>query len=107
MIYKGRCHRDLKVLFWNTHKNADINETICELVIENNASIVVLAEYAANINDLLNALQLQHKIKMQLYNSNCERIIIIGSVNNVEMRFDCDHSTIHIINEKIYYVARI
>lgn len=90
----------MKVLFWNTHKNADINETIRELIIENDASIVVLAEYVANINDLLNALQLHHKIKMQLYNSNCERIIIIGSVNNVEMRFDCDHSTIHIINEK-------
>lgn len=90
----------MKVLFWNTHKNADINETICELVIENNSSIVILAEYVADINALLNSLQLKYKINMQLYNNNCERIIIIGTVNNVEMRFDCNHSTIHIINEK-------
>ena len=50
---------DLKVLFWNTYKNADINYVIAELVAENNISIVVLAEYIAEIDDLLKILLLQ------------------------------------------------
>ena len=90
----------MKVLFWNTHKNKNVNSTICELITENNISIVVLAEYVANVDDLLSALTLQFGISMQRYSSCCERITIIGAVNDVEMRFDCDHSTIHIINGK-------
>lgn len=90
----------MKVLFWNTHKNTNINPTIGELIAENNASIVVLAEYTANSDDLLSSLRLQYGITMQRYNSCCERITIIGTVSNVEMRFDCDHSTIQIINGK-------
>ncbi len=90
----------MKVLFWNTHKNTEINEMICELTAENDASIVVLAEYAASIDDLLNSLLLQHGIKMQRYFSCCERITIIGTVRKVEVRFDNDHTTIQIINGK-------
>ena len=90
----------MKVLFWNTYKNANINSTICELASENSASIIVLAEYVANINDLLSDLYLQYGIKMQQYYSCCERITMIGLIENVEMRFDNDHATIQIINEK-------
>ena len=90
----------MKVLFWNTHKNTNINETISELAAENNASIVVLAEYVDSVDGLLSSLLLQYGIKMQRYGSCCERITIIGSVSNVEVRFDSDHTTIQIINGK-------
>ena len=90
----------MKVLLWNTNKNTNINETICELAAENNASIVVLAEYVANIDNLLSSLLLQHGIKMQRYGSCCERITMIGSAGDVEVRFDSDHTTIQIINGK-------
>ena len=36
----------MKYLFWNTHKNDDINDVLSELIIENNISMVLLAEYA-------------------------------------------------------------
>ena len=96
----------MKVLFWNTYKNTTINSTICELAVENNASIIVLAEYASNIDDLLNTLQSQYGIKMQRYYSCCERITIIGTIDNVEARFDSDHTTIQILMGEIYCVAR-
>ena len=79
---------DLKVLFWNTYKNADINYVIAELVAENNISIVVLAEYIAEIDDLLKILLLQYGLKMRLYDNCCDRITIIGKIKDVEMRFD-------------------
>ncbi|WP_346677246.1 hypothetical protein [Erysipelatoclostridium sp. An173] len=91
---------DLKVLFWNTYKNADINSIIAELVAENNISIVVLAEYIAEIDDLLKILLLQYGLKMRLYDNCCDRITIIGKIKDVEMRFDNDHTSIQIINGK-------
>ena len=30
----------MRVLFWNTHKNENINQTLCDLVAENNISII-------------------------------------------------------------------
>lgn len=90
----------MKVLFWNTHKNTNINSTLCELIVENNVSVIVLAEYTADFNDLLNVLLLKYGIKMQRYCSCCKRITIIGEPNNVEARFDSDHTTIQIINGK-------
>ena len=99
-LYQRRCCEYLKVLFWNAHKNVDINSTICELVAENNISIVVLAEYTANIDDLLDTLRLQYGLQMRRYYSCCDRITMIGEVNDVEVRFDNDHTTIQIINGK-------
>ena len=46
----------MKYLFWNTHKNDDINDVLSELIIENNISMVLLAEYAANADELINKL---------------------------------------------------
>jgi hypothetical protein len=80
------------VLFWNTHKNKDINPTICELIVENCASIVVLAEYTANVDDLVNTLLSHYGIEMCRYSSCCERITIIGSISDVEARFDDEHN---------------
>lgn len=97
---RRRCKQDLKVLFWNTHKNEDINSAICELIVENCASIVVLAEYADNIDDLINALFSYYGIEMCRYNSCCERITIIGTIDDVEVRFDNEHTTIQIINKR-------
>lgn len=89
----------MRVLFWNTHKNANINPTICELAVENNISIIVLAEYIASLDGLLESLK-QHGIEMGPFVSCCERIRILGVADNVEPRFENDHTTIQIVNEK-------
>lgn len=46
----------MKYLFWNTHKNIDINPILRDLITENCISIVVLAEYTADINDLIRSM---------------------------------------------------
>ena len=43
----------MRYLFWNTHKNEQINPVLCDLIIENGISVVVLAEYSADMNDLI------------------------------------------------------
>lgn len=90
----------MRILFWNTHKNESINGTICELVIENNVSIVVLAEYTADVNELINMLYSQN-IKMSQFTCiGCDRIKIIGNISNVEPGLQTTHSSIQIINNE-------
>ena len=43
----------MKYLFWNTHQNNDINDVLSELIIENDISIILLAEYTANADELI------------------------------------------------------
>lgn len=89
----------MRYLFWNTHRNEQINSVLCELVCENKASIVILAEYTAAIDELLTMLA-TCGVKMKRYCSICPRITLLGTVDNVELRTDTDHTTIQIVNGK-------
>ena len=42
----------MRILFWNTHKNKDINPYIASLVCDNDIDILALSEYDANIDEL-------------------------------------------------------
>ena len=70
----------MKYLFWNTHKNEKINSVLCDLIIENGISIVVLAEYVADLDELIELLDI-NGISMQQYPTiGCDRIHILGEV---------------------------
>ena len=89
----------MKYLFWNTQRNKDINETICELIVEHGISFVVLAEYSADVSELLELLA-YHDVSMSEYRNCSERITILGQVQSIEPRTDTDHAIIRIINKK-------
>lgn len=89
----------MRYLFWNTHGNEKINGVLCELICENHASIVILAEYSADILELI-ALLTTQGVLMKHYDSCCPRITILGTIDNVELRTDSDHATIQIVNGK-------
>ena len=83
----------MKYLFWNTYRNKDINDIICDLVIENDISIVVLAEYAAKADELVTLLS-DKGINIILWITGilcsvlafliCLFVIIIPRFNNVK-----------------------
>lgn len=89
----------MKYLFWNTYHNNDINDVLSELIIDNDISIVMLAEYTADPNELIGKLA-SKEICMQKYSSCCERISMFGRVEDIQYRTDSDHSVIRIINKK-------
>lgn len=89
----------MRVLFWNTHHNEKINDVLSELIIENRISIVCLAEYSAEMDELICILT-SKGMRMQQYNVLCDRIKMLGSVDDVQPRIDTDHATIQIINGK-------
>ena len=91
----------MKFLFWNTHKNENINEILSELIVENDISVVVLAEYTAEINSLKELLYINDAEMNQYVTAGCERIKILGNIKNVEPGLQTDHYSIQIINNEI------
>ena len=89
----------MKYLFWNTHNNSDINDILCELIVENDISMVCLAEYTAKADELIKKLSVQN-VNMMEYGSCSERIKMFGEAKNIQYRTDTDHAVIRIINNK-------
>lgn len=61
--------------------------------------MVLLAEYAANADELINKLAARD-IDMLQYGSCSERIKMFGRIENIQYRMDSDHAVIRIINDK-------
>lgn len=91
----------MRVLFWNTHNNEDINSVISEIVLENNINIIVLAEYCANINSLIDELSVCGKCFKQCFTVGCDRIKILSSNIKIEPDLQGDYASIQIINDSI------
>lgn len=89
----------MKYLFWNTYKNDNINAILCDLIIENSISIIVLSEYSANVNELLKMLHIQGISMQQIPTIGCERICIIGEKGVcIEPQLQIDRATFQVIN---------
>lgn len=88
----------MRTLFWNTHKNININAILSELIIENNISIAVLAEYEANLDELIQILLDRGKNMQPYLTIGCDRIKIIGSVDGVVAGTHTDYMSMQIID---------
>ena len=92
----------MKYLFWNTHKNLTINPILCDLMIENNITIAILAEYTANPSELIELLDIKGLSMQQYITIGCERIKIIGvSGLSIAPQLQTDQSSIQVINNDI------
>ena len=88
----------MRVLFWNTNKNQDINHVLFDLIVENSISIIVLAEYTASIEELLTLLFV-HGILMKQYSTiGCERIIILGVEADISPGRQTENTSFQILN---------
>lgn len=88
----------MKYLFWNTYHNNNINDILSEIIVENDISMVLLAEYTADSKGLLHELE-THNVYMQQYGSCSERIKMFGKVENIQYWIDSDHAVIRVIND--------
>ena len=89
----------MKYLFWNTFKNENINSILCDLIVENGTSVVILAEYTADINGLIELLKFCGVHMKQFTTTGCERIKILGKVElQIEPQLQNDHVSIQIID---------
>ena len=92
--------RYMRVLFWNTHKNKQINPVLLDLIKENEITFVALAEYTASTDELLLLLR-QQGIPMEKYISiGCDRVTVLGSIHKIEPGPQSSHSSIQIWNNR-------
>ena len=92
----------MKVLFWNTHNNININTILGEIIIENSVDIIALAEYSDNIDNLIDSLK-ECGIEMQKYVCSSQRITVIGNINNAIPALQDDKYSFQIINGYICF----
>jgi len=93
----------MNVLFWNTHKNKNINSILAELIEESCISFVILAEYDANIDELIIILNSKNIRMQQFPTIGCERITVLGNKRNIVPGRQTDYASFQIINNKDIY----
>lgn len=54
--------KKLRVCFWNTNKNENINEYISDIIVEQEIDILALAEYESDIEELKKMLALYNML---------------------------------------------
>lgn len=64
----------MKILFWNTYRNKNINNYVLKLVEKYDVDILLLAEYKGNLEDL-DSLLIYSNQKLERCNTvGCNRI---------------------------------
>lgn len=92
----------MKYLFWNTYRNADINSILSDLIVENKISVVILAEYVAEMDELIKLLSLKGVSMMQYPTTGCDRICILGKISlAMKPQLQTDYYSIQIIDDNL------
>lgn len=88
----------MRILFWNTHKNENINKYIRGLVEENEIDIVILAEYNSNIEQLDEVLS-ESKMRLKRWNTiGADRIKIWGNYIDIQPGIQNKYYSLQVIN---------
>ena len=95
----------MNIIFWNTHRNADINKYVIELALDYSADVLILAEYNGCKVELDKSLK-QTKMGLEpLENFVCKRIVIYTNYLDIDIGPETAYSTSFIINKKIIVSA--
>lgn len=90
----------MRVLFWNTNNNEQINAILSEVIIENRIDFVILAEYTADTNELLEILRYHGLVMHIKHSTGCKRISIISNIEDFEPGAQSDYYSVQIISHK-------
>ena len=95
----------MRVAFWNTHNNPGINLIITKMIVEKNIDLVILAEYASNLNQLIDYVNCQGRRYRAYFTGGCQRIRMLGSVENVDPGPMQDYYALQIIDKNVLLCA--
>ncbi|MSR92269.1 hypothetical protein [Inconstantimicrobium porci] len=89
----------MNYLFWNVHKNKNINNILCKIIINNNIDIVALAEYDGDGTQLLEMLSEKSFYLYEVPKIACNRISIFTkyNANKINHLKETDHYTLKLI----------
>lgn len=95
----------MKILFWNTHGNKDLDYVISNIVWENQIDIIALAEYPCDSQHLIDCLSANDVYMQQYLTIGCEKIILLGNVSDVQPGIQDKRFSIQIIQEEYILCA--
>lgn len=95
----------MRIVFWNTNKNENINEYISDIIVEQEIDILVLAEYESDIEELKKMLALYNIVIEQAITIGCDRITILKRKENIQPAFQNKYCSMQIIDDM--YLFRI
>lgn len=90
----------MKILFWNTHRNHNINQYIMHLIQEYKIDVLITAEYRADKNELYNLFRENYLSLVECNTYGCERIDCWSSYTNVDVGRQDDYYSIQIIKNR-------
>lgn len=74
----------MRILFWNTNRNENINEYVANLVRDYNIDVLVLAEYVADKNNLQELFEEYGQVLKEGNTIGCNRINFWSSYLDIE-----------------------
>lgn len=72
----------MRFLFWNTNRNSDINSVLCDIIYQKKINIAILAEYKADIQDLVFQSSVKGLMMCEYATVGCDRIKMIGTFDS-------------------------
>lgn len=90
----------MKILFWNAHKNPQINKYVVSLILDYGADIVIMAEYSADESELKRLLQENNENFIPCNTVGCNRIQIWSNYDNVKAGIQNKYYSIQVIREQ-------
>lgn len=95
----------MRICFWNTNKNREINKYIVDIIKEHFIDIFILAEYEADIEHLKQKLSFYDIIAEQAITIGCDRITILKRGKIVEPGFQNRYCSMQIVNGEYLLVC--
>ena len=95
----------MRIVFWNTNKNENINEYISDIIVEQEIDILVLAEYESDIEELKKMLALYNIVIEQAITIGCDRITILKRKENIQPAFQNKYCSMQIIDDMYLLVC--
>lgn len=90
----------MRILFWNTKNNKNINSYVVNLVQDYNIDVLVMAEYNADKENLSTLFEEYHQNLVSCNTSGCERISIWSNYVEVDSGFQDKYYSIQIFCNK-------
>ena len=90
----------MKILFWNTHRNSNINAYIISLVIDYAIDILVVAEYNSNQDELSELLKDCEQRLVKCNTWGCDRLNVWSNYGNIESGVQGSYHSIQIIQNQ-------
>ncbi|RKI99377.1 endonuclease/exonuclease/phosphatase family protein [bacterium D16-54] len=90
----------MKILFWNVHRNKNINRYIASIVEDNEIDILVMAEYNADENELYALFRENQQNLIKCFTSGCDRINVWSNYVNIKSGSQGDYHSIQILLDK-------